>query len=156
MFTARSAFSLLFTLCCSASLAQPSAQDAKAEPKLRQAEAMHLILQKGGNDIYGGIVTNQTITQSGQDFYFSFMQAWQDKEGNQGYTLSVRERPSARSGSEIRIEYAQNQVFISRLPRARAEIKQLGQEAADASYQAVLETEGRRVSNDADIAADEL
>jgi curli production assembly/transport component CsgE len=132
-------------------------QGAATTPSLSQAEAVRMILRRAGEDADSGVVTNQVVTVAGQDFFQYFVSAWRDKEGSERYTLAVRERPSARSGSEVWVEYAQGQVFRTRLPNSRAALRQLGDDAAEISYQAVLQANSRRqVSNDADIAIDEF
>lgn len=139
-------------------LSHQAMADAPPAPVLSQAEAVKMILrQTREDDTDSGVVTNQVVTVAGQDFYQYFMNAWRDKEGSERYTLAVRERPSARWGSEVWVEYGQGQVFRTRLPSSRAAIKQLGEDAAEASYQGVLQASAsRQVSRDADIAADEF
>lgn len=109
------------------------------------------------DDSDGGVVTNQTISVAGHDFCDYFIAAWRDKQGSESYTLAIREHPSARLGSEVWIEFAHRRVFLTRLPPARAAIKALGEEAAEATYQAVLQADlNRKLVNDADLAPDEL
>jgi curli production assembly/transport component CsgE len=105
----------------------------------------------------GGIVVSRTVTVSGQDFSQHFLSAWRDKPGSDHYTLAIYERPSARWGSEVWIEYAQRRVFQMRLPTMRAALRQAGERAADATYQAVLQADRqRKLVNDADLAPDEF
>src|SRR5690625_653821 len=52
-----------------------------------------------------GVVVNRTITVQGQEFYQFFSMRWSYIAGDASYTLSVHERPSARWGSEIWVEY---------------------------------------------------
>lgn len=104
-----------------------------------------------------GVVTRQAVTVAGYDFCQHFIAAWRDKAGSGHYTIAIRERPSARWGSEVWVEFAQRQVFRTRLPPARAALQALGEEAAEATYQAVLKADvQRRLGNDADLAADEF
>jgi curli production assembly/transport component CsgE len=104
-----------------------------------------------------GIVTNRAITVAGHEFFDYFIAAWRDKPGAERYTLAIHERPSARLGSQVRIEFAQRQVFQTRLPPSRAALKSLGENAAHVTYQAVLAADAQRVlAGDADLARDEL
>lgn len=104
-----------------------------------------------------GVVTNQAITVAGHDFSKYFIEAWRDKDGSERYTLALRERPSARWGSEVAVEYAHRRIYHARLPTARAAIRPLAEEAAEAVYRAVLEADlQRRLLHDADLAADEF
>jgi len=105
----------------------------------------------------GGIVVSRTITVAGHDFTQHFLAAWRDRPGSEHYTLAIVERPSARWGSEVWIEYAQRRVFHARLPNVRAALRQAGESAADATFQAVLQADmQRKLIKDADLAADEF
>lgn len=126
-------------------------------PVLSPAEALKLIARKTHEDTDSGVVMNQTMTVAGQNFYQHFMHAWRDKDGSERHTLVLREHPSARWGSEIRIEFGQSTIFQTRLSISRAGLKQMGEDAAEASYQNLLQLEARRqMSGDRDIANDEL
>lgn len=104
-----------------------------------------------------GVVTNQAVTVAGHDFSKYFIDAWRDKDGSERYTLALRERPSARWGSEMAVEYAHRRIYQARLPTARAAIRPLAEEAAEAVYRSVLEADlQRRLLHDADLAADEF
>lgn len=104
-----------------------------------------------------GVVTSQSITVAGHEFCQYFIAAWRDKEGAGNYTLAIRERPSARRGSEVWVEFAQRRVFEARLPPGRSAIKAMSEEAAESTLQAVLETDAqRKLFIDADLAPDEL
>ena len=108
-------------------------------------------------DTDGGVVTSQAITVAGHDFCQYFIAAWREKDGSERFTLAIVERPSARRGSEVCIDFAQRRVFDTRLPAARAAIKSLREEAAERTWQAVLEADAERKRiNDADLAPDEL
>lgn len=109
------------------------------------------------SDTDSGVVTSQAITVAGHDFCQYFIAAWREKEGSERFTLAIVERPSARRGSEVRIDFAQRRVFETRLPAARAAIKSLSEDAAERTWQAVLEADAERKSiNDADLAPDEF
>jgi curli production assembly/transport component CsgE len=104
-----------------------------------------------------GIVTSQAITVAGHEFSDYFIAAWRDKPDSERYALAIHERPSARLGSRVRIEFAQRPVFQSRLPPSRAALKSLGVDAAEIAYQAVQAADVQRVLvNDADLAGDEF
>jgi curli production assembly/transport component CsgE len=103
-----------------------------------------------------GIVTNQAITVAGHEFFNYFIAAWRDKPDSDRYTLSIRERPSARLGSQVRIEFDRRPVYQARLPPSRAALKPLGEEAAEAAYQAVLADVQRVLVDDVDLARDEF
>jgi curli production assembly/transport component CsgE len=106
---------------------------------------------------YAGVVMNQTITVVGQDFYQNFMTAWRDKELSERYSLSIHERPSARSGSQVWIEFAQRRVFQANLPPSRSAVKAMSEQAVEIAYQNIVDAEVQRlVFKDDDLAADEF
>ncbi|MDQ1812733.1 CsgE family curli-type amyloid fiber assembly protein [Massilia sp. CCM 9210] len=133
----------------SATASQTSPQDAP--DKLGNAGRMLAL------DTDSGVVTSQAVTVAGHDFCQYFIAAWREKEGSERYTLAIVERPSARRGSEVRIDFAQRRVFETRLPTARGAIKSLSEDAAERTYQAVLQADAERQSIiDADLAPDEF
>ena len=104
-----------------------------------------------------GIVTSQPITVAGHEFCRSFMAAWLDKPGSDRYTIAIRERPSARWGTQVWVEYGPRRVLQVQLPPTRTALKALGENAADSAYQAILDVERQRtLILDADLAPDEF
>lgn len=104
-----------------------------------------------------GIVTDQAITVAGHEFCQYFIAAWLDKPNSGRYTIAIRERPSARWGTRVWIEYGARRVLQVQLPPARTEIKALGESAAASAYEAVLDIERQRsFLRDADLAPDEF
>jgi curli production assembly/transport component CsgE len=106
---------------------------------------------------YAGVVTNQTITVGGQEFYQNFIAAWRDKELSDRYTLSIHERPSARWGTQVWIEFAQRQVFQANLPPSRPAAKAMSEQAVEVAYQNIVDADIQRLLfRDQDLAADEF
>lgn len=108
-----------------------------------------------------GVVTVQTITTAGHDFSQYFLAAWRDYDGSQYHTLALRERPSARFGSELWIAHAERTVLHLRLPPARAGLASLASGAAQQVWTAVQRAEAERVllrarPRDTDLAPDEF
>jgi curli production assembly/transport component CsgE len=104
-----------------------------------------------------GIVTNQAVTVAGHEFCRYFLAEWRDKPGSDRYMLAIRERPSARWGSLVWVEFAQRRIYQVQLPPARAELRTLAESAAENTWQAVLDIERQqRLAGDADLAADEF
>ncbi len=146
-------------LLCTRTLAQtPDAHAATpGRPAPTPAEVLEMLGRPVRSDTDGGVIANQVITVAGQDFYKYFVGAWRDLDGSERYALAVHERPSARKGSEIWIEYAQRPVYRTFLPPARALIRQIGEDAADLSYRAVQQADAQRqLNNDNDLAIDEF
>lgn len=81
-----------------------------------------LILQAKAvaGDLLQGLIIDRTVTQTGHEFYRSFNAEWQEQEGVQSYTLTIKELPSARWGSRLLVEAQGEVVFRTVLfPGAR-------------------------------------
>ena len=112
---------------------------------------------KAGVDEAWGIVTSQAVTVAGHEFSRYFIARWSDKPGSGRYTIAIHERPSARWGSQVWVEFGQRRVYQAQLPPARAQLQALGESAADNVYQGIVEIERQRpFIHDADLAPDEF
>lgn len=108
-------------------------------------------------EVYAGVVLDQTVTVVGHDFYQHFAALWRDRETSERYAISVHERPSARLGSQLWVEYAQRRVFQIVLQATRANVREISREAADIAFQNVMDIEVQRLlSHDKDLAPDEI
>ena len=104
-----------------------------------------------------GIVTNQAVTVAGHEFCKYFIAAWRDKPGSERYTLAIGERPFARWGSQVWVEFAQRRVLQIQLPPARAGLQALAASAAESVHESILDIERQRqLVHDADLARDEF
>lgn len=113
--------------------------------------------QKPLDDALGGVVTTDTVTLAGQDFYTWFAQAWGAIPLSERYIVSVHERPSARYGSLVWVEFGQRRVFQAFLPIARANVRPVAENAAQVAFQNVMQSDlSRLLFRDADMANDEL
>ncbi|MDR5734511.1 CsgE family curli-type amyloid fiber assembly protein [Caballeronia sp. LZ025] len=113
--------------------------------------------QKPLDDALGGVVTTDTVTLAGQDFYSWFAQAWTAIPLSDRYIVSVHERPSARYGSLVWVEFGQRRVFQAFLPIARANVRPVAENAAQVAFQNVMQADlTRLLFRDADMATDEL
>lgn len=108
-------------------------------------------------EIYAGVVTNQTVTFTGQGFYREFVKHWSDKERAERYSIAIHERPSARWGSLIWIEYANRKIFQIFVSPGRADIKSISEQAAELAYQNVVEADIQRLLiREPDVGPDEI
>jgi curli production assembly/transport component CsgE len=106
---------------------------------------------------FGGMVTNQTMTAAGHDFYQYFSALWYDKPLAEQFSLAVREKPSARQGNKIQIDYASRTVFEGMLPTARGNVPAMSEYAVEVAYEAVSNAEAQRLLfHEPDLAADEF
>jgi len=108
-------------------------------------------------EMYRGVVTNQTVTVAGQDFYQHFVNAWRERDLSERFTISIHERPSARWGSQVWIEFAQRRIFQAALPTGRGGIRSLAERAIEVAHQMIGDAEvDRLLFRDADVGPDEL
>lgn len=108
-------------------------------------------------ETYAGVVVDQTVTVAGHDFYQEFVGMWREKDASSRYAIAVVERPSARWGSQVWVEYARRRVFQIVLPTARANLRGVAAEAVDAAYQNVVDAEVQRLLfRDEDLGPDEI
>ena len=108
-------------------------------------------------ELYAGVVVDQTVTVLGHEFYQHFVALWRDMEMASRYAISVHERPTARWGSQIWIEYAQRRVFQVFMPPARANVKAVSERAAEVAFRNVVDTEVQRLLfREPDLGPDEI
>lgn len=109
------------------------------------------------SESYGGLVVNQTITVAGQEFFQYFVALWRERALSERFAIAVIERPSARWGGQIWVEFAQRRVFQAPLSSARSGLRNLSEQAVDLVYQTVIDTEAERLLfREADLGADEF
>ncbi len=109
------------------------------------------------DDAVRGIVTNEVITLVGQDFYNSFVTAWRDVPLSDRYNVSIYERPSARWGSLVWVEFEHRRLFQAFLPPTRTDVRSVGQRAAKTTYDNLVQADlDRLLFKDQDLASDEM
>ena len=134
-------------------LAAGAQADASINPELRAQD----LNGRSVEEAYGGVVVGQTVTVGGQDFYQYFVARWRDQPSSERYTISVHERPSARLGNLVWVEYERMRLFQTILPVSRSQIRPVGEQAAEITWQRLIEFEiERKLYNDADLAKDEF
>ncbi|MFJ3486816.1 CsgE family curli-type amyloid fiber assembly protein [Pseudomonas sp. NPDC090202] len=104
----------------------------------------------------GGLVVGQTVTQNGRAFYDSFAQAFSEKDEAGRFSVSVTERPTARLGSQVFINYGNRRMLQLNLPPNRSLIPALGADTAAQVFQAILDYQLAQFFGDRDLARDEL
>lgn len=77
-----------------------------------------------------GLAINQTVTRFGQDFYNSFVKYWNEYQLVMPTNLTVYERPTARFGSLIWIEYRGQRIFQQYVGPSMRAIDELAKAAA--------------------------
>lgn len=107
-------------------------------------------------DDVGGLVVGQTVTMNGRAFYDSFASAWNEKDEAGRFSVSVIERPTARLGSQIYINYGNRRVMQMLLPTNRSQIPAIGADAAAQVFQGILDYQLTQFFGDPDVGRDEL
>lgn len=95
--------------------------------------------------LLGGIVTNRSITVQGNDFYQEFSSYWRSTDLSDRVSLAIYERPTARFGSEIWIDFGQRRVFHIFLPPARSATRDIGRQAVEIVYRKIADIEAERL-----------
>lgn len=104
-----------------------------------------------------GVIVNRTVTVLGNDFYQYFSTYWNELNENNRYSIAIYERPTARWGSEIWIQFRQDRVFHTFLSPARQAAKGVAETAAAIVEQNITRTEIHRMTfQDHDLAPEEL
>ncbi len=97
------------------------------------------------DDPLAGVVINRTVTVQGKDFYQFFATLWRQREAGSRFTISIHERPSARWGSEIWVQFRQNRVFHTFLPPARSATRKISALAVEIVEQNIADSEVERI-----------
>ncbi|MFL1526629.1 curli production assembly/transport protein CsgE [Pseudomonas sp. O230] len=84
----------------------------------------------GEEDEMMGFIVDDTISHIGHDFYYSFSERLR-ATSSMDFNLVVRERPSARWGALVTVEYQQRLVYRRFLPPNTVELKDEAYDAAD-------------------------
>ncbi|CRL47507.1 MULTISPECIES: curli production assembly/transport protein CsgE [Pseudomonas] len=77
-----------------------------------------------------GFIVDDTISHIGHDFYYSFSERLR-ATSPMDFNLVVRERPSARWGSLVTVEYRQRLVYRRFLPPNTVDLQEEAYQAAD-------------------------
>jgi curli production assembly/transport component CsgE len=137
---------LASSLCCAAEDNGPIDEGTLAE------------IGNGALEKSTGFLVDRTITSFGAEFLREFAQAWRSQMGSEGIDLAVIEKPSARWGSTIIVEYNSHPLARVFLQAGRsASIKPLAINTADYIVGRVTEkTLLAGLGNDPDLGKEEL
>jgi curli production assembly/transport component CsgE len=136
---------------------KPSVENgALPETRIEEAERGSKLRDRF-SDPLGGAVINRTVTVLGNDFYRYFTTYWRQKDVSTHVSISIYERPTARFGSEVWVQYRQQKMFRIFLPPARAATKAISAQAVDIVYQNIATSEVERaLTRSPDLAPEEL
>lgn len=117
-----------------------ASQNANVNGSSRVTERVEKLLE----DPLLGVIVNRTVTVQGHDFYRHFASWWRETDEEGRYSISIHERPSARWGSEVWVQFRREQVFHIFLPPARSRTKEISQAAVEIAYENITQNELQR------------
>lgn len=110
----------------------------------------------GDEDEMMGFIVDSTISHIGHDFYYSFAERLR-ATSRLDFNLVVREKPDARWGSLVTVEYQQRLIYRRFLPPNTVELKEAAFEAADLVKQEIVRRKLESLLQDTtDLERDEL
>ncbi|MCY1341641.1 Curli production assembly/transport component CsgE [compost metagenome] len=113
-------------------------------------------LAQANDDELMGFIVDNAISHIGHDFYRYFSERLRDTS-RLDFNLVVRERPSARWGSLVWVEYEQAIVYRSFLPPNTTELKAVAYQAADQVLEAITRQRLQmQLQDTTDMERDEL
>ena len=138
------------------------AENAVVIGDLRQlAQAVRHIHDAGAargddEDEMAGFIIDNTISHVGHDFYYYFADRMR-AISRMDFNLVVRERPDARWGSLVTVEFEREVVYRRFLPPNTTELKDEAVAAADLVKQQIIQRKLQRLLQDTtDLERDEL
>lgn len=132
-----------------------AATTARAQPSVNTTATVEQHRTLNHRDV-GGMVIGQTMTLAGRTFYDSFANTWRDKDEAETFTVTITERPTARLGSQVFVDYGNRRLFQMFLPPNRTLIPAIAADAAGQVYQAILDYQLAQFFGDPDMGRDEL
>jgi curli production assembly/transport component CsgE len=104
-----------------------------------------------------GVVVDRTITRLGEDFYFFFTQQLNAQYPDLTENLTVKEIPTALSGSIIEVIHARRAIYRTALSPGRRQAKERAQEALRVVGNYIVRWEAERLFQDTyDLEHDEF
>ncbi len=111
---------------------------------------------RASEDEIMAFIVDSTISHIGHNFYRSFSERLHDTS-RLDFNLVVGERPDARWGSLIWVEYEQRVLYRRLLAPNTAELQSVAYEAADLMLEAIAQQKLQRLLQDThDLERDEL
>ncbi|MFM2587945.1 curli production assembly/transport protein CsgE [Vibrio sp. TBV020] len=122
------------------------------EEKIEDRKRSHLL----ENEV-DGLIIDRTMTRLGDDFYFFFTQLMNERHGSLEENLTVKERPTALSGSIISIVHREKLIYRTALSPGRQHAEDKAKEALNAVTSHLLRWKAQLSYQDTfDLAQDEF
>ncbi|EKT4464822.1 curli production assembly/transport protein CsgE [Pseudomonas putida] len=113
-------------------------------------------VRAGAEDEMMGFIVDNTISHIGHDFYNDFTDRLR-ATSRLDFNLVVRERPDARWGSLVTVEYEREVLYRRFLPPNTTQLKDEAVAAADLVKQQIIQRKLQRLLQDTtDLERDEL
>lgn len=115
------------------------------------------ITARNSDDLITGVVIDQALTLIGHEFYRGFSDGWKESGCVDSRILTIYERPSARWGSLVWVEYQRQMLYRAFLPPSMVKVTTIAQGAAQSVCRRVMEFEAQKaLFVDPDLARDEV
>ncbi|MFH0258619.1 curli production assembly/transport protein CsgE [Vibrio rumoiensis] len=145
---------IIFTLVAFYSVAEDEGSNNSIDSNQPIDETKILPDTEGG---INGLIVDQTMTVLGRNFYFYFSQKLNEEHENLSINLSVKERPTALSGSIITIFHFNTPIYRTSLSPGLQQAELKADQAVDSiSYYLLRWKLDRKFSDKTDLAPDEL
>ena len=115
------------------------------------------IERPGLANLAAGLVLDETVTVLGHEFFSAYADAWRELDGDQRYSVTVSEVPTARFGSTIRVQAQGRMVYQSLLRPNRQAAREVAQGVAGDVFQSLIRAEAdQALFRDPDLGPEEL
>jgi curli production assembly/transport component CsgE len=124
----------------------------ETDEKIEEKKDSHLL----ENEV-DGLIIDRTMTRLGDDFYFFFTQLMNERHGSLKENLTVKERPTALSGSIISIFHREKLIYRTALSPGRQHAEDKAKQALTAVTSHLLRWKTQLSYQDTfDLAQDEF
>lgn len=104
-----------------------------------------------------GVIVDRTITRLGENFYFFFSQQLNDRYPDLNENLTVKEIPTALSGSIIEVYHSRNVIYRTALSPGRRQAKERASDALQIVGNYIIRWQAERLYMDTfDLEHDEF
>jgi len=115
------------------------------------------IERAGLANLAGGLVLDETVTVLGHEFFSAFADAWRELDGDQRYSVTISEVPTARFGSTMRVQAQGRLVYQSLLRPNRQAARETAMAVAGDVFESLVRLEAEQaLFHDPDLGPEEL
>ena len=108
-------------------------------------------------NLLGGLLLDETVTVLGHEFFSAYADAWRELDGDQRYSVTIFEIPTARFGSTIRVQAQGRIVYQALLKPNRDAARDTAFAVAGDVFQGLIRAEAEQaLFHDPDLGPEEL